>query len=188
MFSKYKIIHRNSADHPLIKNFIKKHHYLKKISYGNKHVFCLGIGNKLVGVAIYGEPVGTKCVSKYGRVIELKRLALSPRCQKNTASWFMAKCHKLLPKGISVLSYADPSQGHEGTIYKASNFKYLGTQKYATPYIKVVGTSKLYPARVMYQVIKGKPTKTNIMLKKKQKLGLTKTVYPQKKHIFLYKR
>lgn len=188
MFSAYKIIHRQSAKHPLIKKFITKYHYLKTVSRGNSHVFCLGVGNKLVGVAMYGEPVGAKCKAKYGNVIELKRLALSPRCQKNTASWFMAKCHKMLPKGVSVLSYADPSQGHEGTIYKAANFKYLGVQKYPTQYIKVVGVDKLYPSRVMYQVIKGKPTKTNVMLKKKQQEGLTKTVYAPKKHIFLYKR
>lgn len=73
MFTMYKIIHRQSANHPIIKKFITKYHYLKTLSRGNSHVFCLGIGNKLVGVAMYGEPVGANCKSKYGNVIELKR-------------------------------------------------------------------------------------------------------------------
>lgn len=184
MFNDYVIVKRKSANHPLIKKFIKKHHYLGNISRGNKYVYCLCINRKLVGVALYGEPVGPKVKAKYGNVVELKRFALSPICPKNTASWFMAKCHKLLPKGLSVISYANPEQGHEGVVYRAANFTYLGVQPNATQYVRHITTGKLYGCRTLY----GELTKTSRMLRSLKKQGLLKPYTAPKKHVFLYER
>lgn len=48
---------------------------------------------------------------------------------RNTESWFIGKCLRWLHKNTAikyVVSYADPNYGHVGTIYKASNFKWVG--------------------------------------------------------------
>jgi hypothetical protein len=39
----------------------------------------------------------------------------------------------------SVVSYADPEQGHEGILYKACNFFFRGAQKQGTPYYELDG-------------------------------------------------
>ena len=48
---------------------------------------------------------------------------------KNAESFFIGRALKWLRKNSEwkfIVSYADPEQGHQGTIYKASNFKYEG--------------------------------------------------------------
>ena len=64
-------------------------------------------------------------------LFELSRLCLHPDVQTeehNLASWFVARCIKLLRKETKVrvvLSYAD-ADWHAGTVYKACNFNYYG--------------------------------------------------------------
>jgi len=62
-------------------------------------------------------------------VIELRRLCCVDDTPKNTESYFIGRSLKLLEsdwmKGI-VVSYADKEYGHNGTIYKASNFTMVG--------------------------------------------------------------
>ena len=64
-------------------------------------------------------------------VIELHRLHIQDVTPKNTESWFIAKCLKLLlidrPQTWGIISFADSTQGHTGTIYKATNFLRCGT-------------------------------------------------------------
>jgi hypothetical protein len=65
-------------------------------------------------------------------VYELNRLIVNDGHDKNLTSYFVSQCLKKLPKPMIVVSYADKSQGHNGYIYQATNFKYLGlshTQK-----------------------------------------------------------
>lgn len=64
-------------------------------------------------------------------VTELHRLALHPDCPNNTGSWFISrglqrlKDHK--PKYWAVISMADTTEGHDGTVYQAANADYYGT-------------------------------------------------------------
>jgi hypothetical protein len=64
-------------------------------------------------------------------LFELSRLCIHPDTQKeeyNITSWFVSRCIKQLRKDTKVraiISYAD-SDYHEGTIYRACNFKYCG--------------------------------------------------------------
>jgi hypothetical protein len=64
------------------------------------------------------------------RVMELTRLALYHWAPKNSESWFIgASLHTLrsLRPDIRILvSYADESVGHVGTIYQATNWIYTG--------------------------------------------------------------
>lgn len=63
-------------------------------------------------------------------VTELHRLALVPECPHNTATWFISRLLKRLkehkPKYRAVISMADSTEGHEGTIYQAANADYYG--------------------------------------------------------------
>lgn len=73
---------------------------------------------------------------------ELMRLVLLDDVPKNSESKFIAWCLRYLKKYsdlIAVVSFADPKYGHTGTIYKASNWKYVGIQKPDRPRIIVNG-------------------------------------------------
>lgn len=72
-------------------------------------------------------------------VTELHRLHILDCTPKNTESWFIARCFKELkkvkPQIWSVLSFADKTEGHEGTIYKATNAYRLGSTGRAKFYL-----------------------------------------------------
>jgi len=120
---------------------LMEYHYLKDISKGFKSGINYGLFNNgaLVGCIIFtGFPVPELTVGLFGLqrneqegLFELSRLCLVPTIQQsehNIASWFVSRAIKQLKKDMKVrciLSYAD-SEFHEGTIYKACNFKYFG--------------------------------------------------------------
>lgn len=120
---------------------LMRYHYLKDISKGFKSGINYGLykGERLVGVAIFtGFPVPELVVGMFGLprteqdgFYELSRLCLAPDVQQdehNLATWFLAKSIKALRKQTNVraiLSYADAGF-HNGTVYRASNFKYYG--------------------------------------------------------------
>ena len=126
------------------KNFIIKHHYTKGCGRSVSPIYgvwdCSG---KLMGVCAFHTPISENvrsCVfgKEYvNRVTELHRFALHPTAPKNTASWLIGKSLKLLrkhrPNIWAVISYADETVGHLGTIYQASNFIYTGPS-YSTGY------------------------------------------------------
>jgi hypothetical protein len=146
MFINYEIkLEKAISDNMEVKEFIKKHHYLPSFPRGCNKIYCLYISGKLCGVAAIGIPVSRFAAYKYDITLELRRFVLIPDMPKNTASWFIGKIMKTLRgKGYKgIISYADPTHGHVGTIYKASNFKYLGVQKYKTPYY-LVNDIKVY--------------------------------------------
>lgn len=117
-----------------IKNFIEKWHYSKSIN-GLKSSYCFKLidGTKLIGGMIYGylgmASVWKKYVTAEEKLIELRRLCCIDATPKNTESYFIAKTIHWLrhnTKIQKIISYADPNFGHEGIIYKASNFERLG--------------------------------------------------------------
>jgi len=65
-------------------------------------------------------------------VIELIRLVINPEYQaKNFATWFISRAIKLLKlynKSVKLLvSFADPTFGHNGGVYRAAGWKFDGT-------------------------------------------------------------
>jgi hypothetical protein len=82
---------------------------------------------KFVGVIVFALPP-RETAKRYGGVTwELARLWVDDCMPKNTETYFMARgvdYIKTFHKDIEILvSYADPSVGHAGTIYKAANWK-----------------------------------------------------------------
>ena len=65
-------------------------------------------------------------------VTELHRLHILDVTPKNTESWFIVRCLKLLkelkPQIEAVISFSDTTIGHNGTIYKATNAYRAGRQ------------------------------------------------------------
>ncbi len=84
------------------------------------------IDNELVGGTVLGLP---RHEEKYKNAIDIRRMALIDEAPFNSESWFLSQTIKYIAtktKYTKVLSYSDKTVGHNGTIYKASNFKNIG--------------------------------------------------------------
>lgn len=66
---------------------------------------------------------------KKGEVCELVRVALNGKqpYTSECVALSLKRLHKDAPQIKIVVSYADPEQGHVGTIYQATNWIYIGT-------------------------------------------------------------
>jgi len=118
------------------KKYIRENHYSKSCHNGP---MCWGLYQKdnLVGVCAFATPCSENVRrSIFGpenkdRVTELHRLYTQDDLPENTTSWFVARAIKGLqtyrPKIKAIISFADITEGHIGTIYKALNFDYKGT-------------------------------------------------------------
>ena len=126
-----------AACHDLILN-VHYAHRLPSISYA----YGLFDGDEMIGCCTFGTPASSTllrgvCGDKYkGIVKELNRLVLRHN-RKNEASFLIGRSLALLPKPLIIVSYADTSQGHKGTVYKATNFFYTGlSSKFRDPKVK----------------------------------------------------
>ena len=150
----YSLYYNEAIIDDEIKNFIQRWHYSKSSrSQQQKHVFKLvsKTDDSLVGVAIYGNPMGKSYNGS--NTIELRRLCLIDETPKNSESFFIAKTLRWLAKNTryeQVVSFADPNHGHAGIIYKASNFKYDGLESNGNPRIVQYGDKQIH-LRQMYQ-------------------------------------
>lgn len=119
-----------------IKDFIEEHHYSKSIN-GCIADYCYALYSPdgvIKGAMFYGRMAMANQWKRFSdspdNVIELRRLCCVDSTPKNTESFFIGKSIKMLrkdwnSKGI-VVSYADKEYGHQGIIYKASNFDMVG--------------------------------------------------------------
>ena len=118
-----------------VSSFIENNHYSGNIN-GCISDFCYALYDNLgemKGALFYGRMAMANQWKRFSdnpdNVIELRRLCCVDDTPKNTESYFIGKSLKLLEsdwmKGI-VVSYADKEYGHNGTIYKASNFTMVG--------------------------------------------------------------
>ena len=113
------------------KEYIIKNHYAHGCTSCPSACYGLLDGLNLIGVLMFACPCSENVrASVFGvehkhRVIELHRLHILDVTPKNTESWFISKCLKLLqqdkPEIKGVLSFSDSSEGHEGIIYQATN-------------------------------------------------------------------
>jgi hypothetical protein len=121
-----------------IKNFIETWHYSQSIN-GLHSGYCFNMvtpEGEMIGAAIFGKLAMHNQWKRFGQheheVIELRRLCCIDDTPKNTESFFIGKMLQWLKKNTDikiVVSYADAEYGHNGTIYKASNFQCLDFRK-----------------------------------------------------------
>jgi len=134
----------------IIKRFIETHHYSHNVN-GVRISHCFAMyrpyndstglfGNffdhevEMAGAAIFGSPAMSNVAESWNpsnpdKCLELRRLCCIDDTPKNAESFFIGRMLRWLRKHTTyetVVSYADPHYGHEGTIYKASNFEYVG--------------------------------------------------------------
>ena len=83
-----------------------------------------------VGCIIYSAPPREADKRYGGKTWELARLYLLDEVPKNAETWLIGKSVRWIkrnhPEVRHLLSYADPSAGHAGTIYKAANWRQDG--------------------------------------------------------------
>lgn len=121
-----------------VKDFIEQWHYSGSIN-GCIADYCYALysdDNLMKGAMFYGRMAMRNQWKRFAEnekdIIELRRLCCIDDTPKNAESFFIGKSLKLLKEewgGKLVISYADKEYNHEGTIYKASNFKNLGEIK-----------------------------------------------------------
>jgi len=119
------------TDRKTITPFIEKWHYSHGIN-GCISDYCYALLNPncvMVGAMFYGRMAMANQWKRFSEnkedVIELRRLCCVDDTPRNAESFFIGRSLKLLRKewgGSIVVSYADKEHGHQGTIYKASNF------------------------------------------------------------------
>lgn len=103
-----------------------KSHYLGR--WPGVVVLRLGLfdGEEPIGVIVFALPPRETNKRYSATMWELARLFIIDDTPKNTETWFIAraikyiKAHRLDVDGL--VSYADPSVGHSGTIYRAGNW------------------------------------------------------------------
>lgn len=101
-------------------------HYLRK--WPGVVVLRLGLfrEDELLGVIIYALPPRETCTRYGGLTWELARLWLHDDVPKNAETYLISRSVKHIranfPEVRALVSYADPSVGHAGTIYKAANW------------------------------------------------------------------
>lgn len=120
-----------------ITEFIETWHYSKNIN-GCIADYCFKLmdGDIMIGASFFGKMAMAGQTKRFSDnpddVIELRRLCCIDATPKNTESYFIGGMLRWLKKNTDikiVVSYADAEHGHEGIIYKASNFEYLDFRK-----------------------------------------------------------
>lgn len=114
------------------------------------YAFGLFVNDEIEGVATFGTPsshplrIGVAGDAYAKNVIELNRLVLRNN-HRNDASWLVSRSVNLLKQtgNFIIVSFADISQGHVGTVYQASGFTYHGLSAKRTDW-KVRGLEHLH--------------------------------------------
>jgi len=141
------------ANENAIKYACLKYHYAKRtplISVGfnvyEDDVWC--------GVILYGLGANPQIASSYdkwsGQVVELVRVALNGK-QKTTSECLAASLRelkKIAPAVDLVISYADKDQGHNGIIYQATNWIYVGLMNEGSKSDFIINGKKMHQRTV----------------------------------------
>ena len=101
-------------------------HYLRKRPAIVLACLRMLIDGTPVGMLVFAAPPREVDKRYGGKTWELARLYLTDEIPRNAESWFIGRAVKWVrrncPDVIALVSYADPSAGHAGTIYKAANW------------------------------------------------------------------
>lgn len=98
----------------------------------NKHYVCFVayFKNEPYAVAIWSTPIAANRLKNGQQILELRRMAIRDEAPKNTAShmiaWMVKEIKKTFCDVFRLISYQD-TESHQGTIYKASNWKAVAT-------------------------------------------------------------
>jgi len=134
----------DEIDERAAKRFVLTHHYARSYPAARIRIGLFRAGAGLVGVAVFATPMNNATINKYLDAqdgCELGRLVLLDDVEANGETWFLGRCFRILrqrhPHIGGIVSYSDPlprttvqgeliKPGHIGTIYQASNARYVG--------------------------------------------------------------
>lgn len=114
---------------------IHRNHYLDTVPAGARHRYLVtgGLRYGVIGGAMWGRPVAR--MEDQERTLELTRFWTEDWTPKNAESYALGRMIRdLRSKGQydRLIAYASTGQGHEGTIYKATNWTDLGVRDVAS--------------------------------------------------------
>lgn len=126
------------------RKLVEEHHYARGGSNTATHrhgLFRHDDPENCRGVAWWIPPTKGAAQASFPawrKVLSLSRLVLTPDVPTNGASFLIAASRKLIPSDAwpCLITYADDWRGHEGTIYKADNWEYVGKTKAERTYTK----------------------------------------------------
>lgn len=118
---------------------VRKYHYAASATKTGVYIhglFRVGEAfpeSKCLGIAWWLPPTKNAAIATYPdgdwrKVLSLTRLVISPEVPKNACSFLLARSMKLINTNNweCLVTYADTWQEHTGTIYKATNWEYMG--------------------------------------------------------------
>lgn len=124
------------------KNFIKERHYTKSCPPAT-YFFSIEGNDNIIGVCMFGRTARAGVQVPGSRIIiELSRLCIVDGSEPNTASAFISSCLNWLQENTnieSVVTFADPTEGHTGAVYKACNFLPFGSTSESYHYLAPSG-------------------------------------------------
>jgi hypothetical protein len=104
-----------------------KRHYIGKWPGVCVLVLIMRRRSDALGVVVFALPPRETSKRYGGETWELARLWLDDAVPQNGETWLIARAIRYIrqhhPSVAMLVSYADPSAGHAGTIYKAANWK-----------------------------------------------------------------
>ena len=125
------------------RNLLVPNHYLHSLPGGTKLSLGIFLNSRLLGALTFGVGpyLGYKIVDDASPddVVTLTRLWLYDELPSNSESKVLGIALRSLKRDPSlkfVLAYSDPSAGHSGTIYQATNWLYTGRSS-ATPLYEI---------------------------------------------------
>ena len=140
-------------------------HYSGVIPAGKTVKIGVWEGGKFIGAVIYSRGANNNIGKPYNlkqtEVCELVRVALTSHVAP--VSQIVSMAQKLLiatsPGLRLIVSYADPEQGHNGAIYQAMNWLYVGAVGSTTLYLHRGQYVHQRTASSFYKSIEGLPSK-----------------------------
>lgn len=176
-----------------IRSFVEQNHYSRSVNGVKiKQCFKVMYGDIIVGAVIFGALSTTawkKFSAKEQSVLELRRLVLLDEVGHNSESRVVGFCLRWIKRNIpqtqTIVSYADPAFGHQGTIYRASNFKYVGMTASDKGFTDPE-TGKTYHSRALRTKYKGRYKPFVMRLREKQEKGLLLETTLPGKHCYVY--
>lgn len=123
--------HIQKVNHTIAKQWVETWHYSHRMPTGKNINYGLYANAELYAVIVYGIGVNPYQARFLGvdRVLEIKRMCRSEPRMDYSLSRFIGITSKMVLREFPydcLVAFADPEQGHEGTVYKASGFMLHG--------------------------------------------------------------
>jgi hypothetical protein len=150
------------ASNKAIKYACLNFHYAKSIPVNTFGYSVFNKENEWCGVVLYGTGANNNLATQYnlnqGNVIELVRMALNGK-QESTSkalSISLRLIKKDLPLVKLIVSYADKDQNHQGVIYQATNWFFVGFSMLNSKDSSWIINGKRFHGRIISDWIKSK--------------------------------